>query len=85
MKTLKRILIAIIILISILILISVSALCLLKEKTKNILDDYSSIYTNEKYSEKYLIDNIDIFKQDVLVDANNQSHQIFIDYYYDKL
>lgn len=24
----------------------------------------------------------DIFKQEVLVDANNQSHQIFIDYYF---
>ena len=65
MKILKRVLITILILILVLILISVIALYSLKVKTKNILDDYSSIYTNEKYSEKYLIDNIDVFKQDV--------------------
>lgn len=65
MKILKKILIVLLILILILVLISVIALSSLKTKTKKILDDYSSIYTNEKYSEKYLIDNIDIFEQDV--------------------
>ena len=65
MKILKKVLIGILILIVVLILIIAIALCLLKTKTNKILDDYSSIYTNEKYSEKYLIDNIDIFKQDV--------------------
>ena len=65
MKIIKRILIAILILILVLILISIISICILKSKTNNILDDYSSIYTNEKYSEKYLIDNIDVFKQEV--------------------
>ncbi len=37
----------------------------LKSKTKNILDDYSSIYTNPKYKNAVKIDNIKVFKQDV--------------------
>jgi len=37
----------------------------MKSKTKNIMNDYSSIYTNEKYEQAYYIDNIDVFKQNV--------------------
>lgn len=65
MKIIKKVLIAILILILVLIIISVIAICTLKSKTNNILDDYSSIYTNEKFNKKYLIDNIDVFEQDV--------------------
>ena len=65
MKIIKRILIAILILILVLTLISIISICILKSKTNNILDDYSSIYANEKYQDSILIDNIDVFKQDV--------------------
>ena len=65
MKIIKRILIAILILILVLTLISIISICILKSKTNNILDDYSSIYINKKYQGSILIDNIDVFKQDV--------------------
>ena len=38
---------------------------LLKIKTNSINDDYSSIYKNNKYEQAYLIDNIDVFEQNV--------------------
>ncbi len=65
MKIIKRILITILILILVLTLISFISICILKSKTNNILDDYSSIYINKKYQESILIDNVDVFKQDV--------------------
>ena len=65
MKIIKRILIAILILIVVLILISIISICILKSKSNNILDDYSSIYINKKYQDSILIDNVDVFKQDV--------------------
>ena len=65
MKKLKKVLIAILILILVLILISIISICMLKSKTNNILDDYSSIYINKKYQYSILIDNVDVFKQDV--------------------
>ena len=65
MKIIKRILIAILILIVVLILISIISICILKSKTNNILDDYSSIYIKKKYQDSILIDNVDVFKQDV--------------------
>ena len=65
MKIIKRILIAILVLILVLILISIISICILKSKTNNILDDYSSIYKNKKYQDSILIDNVDVFKQDV--------------------
>ena len=65
MKIIKRILIAILILILVLTLISIISICILKSKTNNILDDYSSIYINKKYQDSILIDNVDVFKQEV--------------------
>ena len=65
MKIIKRILIAILILILVLTLISIISICILKSKTNNILDDYSSIYINKKYQDSILIDNVNVFKQDV--------------------
>ena len=65
MKIIKRILIAILVLILVLILISIISICILKSKTNSILDDYSSIYINKKYQDSILIDNVDVFKQDV--------------------
>ena len=65
MKVLKRVLIAILILLILILLIIIIALGLLKIKTNNILDDYSSIYSDEKYKETYLIENIDVINQEV--------------------
>ncbi len=65
MKIIKRILIAILIIILVLTLISIISICISKSKTNNILDDYSSIYINKKYQDSILIDNVDVFKQEV--------------------
>ena len=65
MKIIKRLLIAILILILVLTLISIISICILKSKTNNILYDYSSIYINKKYQDSILIDNVDVFKQEV--------------------
>ena len=65
MKILKKILTIVLIIVVILTITALIALGLSKSKTNNILDDYSSIYSNEKYKEKYLINNIEVFKQDV--------------------
>ena len=65
MKILKRILIALSIIIALLIIIILIAFTLLKSKTNNMLDDYSNIYTNEKYNNAYLIDSNNLFKQEV--------------------
>lgn len=61
MKFLKGLLIVVIVL----LLVILSAFGLLKIKTNKILDDYSNIYKDEKYQQSYLIDNIDVIKQDV--------------------
>jgi len=65
MKIFKKILCVLLLLLIILIIICIIALCIMKSKTKNIMNDYSSIYTNEKYEQAYYIDNIDVFKQNV--------------------
>ena len=65
MKLFKRVLTVLLVIIVLLLLIVITKLYLLKSKTNNILDDYSSIYTNEKYKDSYLIDTIDVFKQDI--------------------
>jgi len=51
--------------IGILILILLSALIILQIRTDSILDDYSSIYNNEKYASAVFIDNIDVIEQDI--------------------
>ena len=61
MKFLKGLLIVVIVL----LLVILSAFGLLKIKTNKILDDYSNIYKDEKYQQSYLIDDIDVIKQDV--------------------
>ncbi|MBE6158707.1 MAG: hypothetical protein E7159_02660 [Firmicutes bacterium] len=61
MKVLKYI-IAILLVIVLLIIIS---FVINNIKTNSIMDDYSSIYNNEKYSQSYYIDNIDVFEQKV--------------------
>ena len=61
----KKILCVLLLLLIILIVICLIALGIMKSKTKNIMNDYSSIYNNEKYEQAYYIDNIDVFKQNV--------------------
>ncbi len=65
MKKLKKILIALLIIIAILLITILIAFSILKSKTNKILDDYSKVYTNEKYNKAILIDNVNVFKQDV--------------------
>lgn len=65
MKKIKKILIALLIIIAILFITILVAFIILKSKTNKISDDYSKIYTNEKYKEAILIDNINVFEQDV--------------------
>lgn len=65
MKIIKRILIVLLTIIAILFLTILIAFGILKSKTNKMLDDYSKIYTNEKYNKAFLIDNINVFEQDV--------------------
>lgn len=51
--------------IGILCCILITVLIILQIRTNNILDDYSSIYSNEKYKTSVFIDNINVIKQDV--------------------
>ena len=48
-----------------LIVIAVVALGILQIRTSNILDDYSSVYKNEKYKTPIMIDGVDVIRQDV--------------------
>lgn len=65
MNLFKRIIFIILIIFFILLITILVSFKLLKVKTTNILNDYSSIYNNEKYKDAYLINNIDVFKQDI--------------------
>lgn len=51
--------------IGILCCVVITALIILQIRTNNILDDYSSIYSNEKYKTPVFIDNINVIKQEV--------------------
>ena len=48
-----------------LIVIAVVALGILQIRTSGILDDYSSVYENEKYKTPIMIDGVDVIRQDV--------------------
>lgn len=65
MKKLKKIFIAALIIIAILLITILVAFIILRSKTNKISDDYSKVYTNEKYKEAILIDNVNVFGQDV--------------------
>lgn len=49
----------------ILLCVLIAALSFLHIRTTNILNDYSSIYSNEKYEVPVYIDNIDVVNQEV--------------------
>ena len=65
MKIFKKVLIILLIIIATLFLAILITFGVLKSKTNKVLDDYSKIYTNEKYSEAFLIDNVNVFEQEV--------------------
>lgn len=65
MKALKIILISLFSLILIIGLTILIASIIVSNKTNNTNDDYKNIYTNEKYSAAYNIDNIEVFEQKV--------------------
>ncbi len=48
-----------------LIVIAVVALGILQIRTSDILDDYSSVYENDKYKAPIMIDGVDVIRQDV--------------------
>lgn len=43
----------------------IAAFVILQIRTNSMLDDYSSIYSNEKYKTPVYIDNINVIKQEV--------------------
>ena len=65
MKILKKVLIGLGILLAVLLVVIIIALLLNNSKTKKILNDYSKIYKDSKYSEAILIDNVSYIKQDI--------------------
>ncbi len=48
-----------------LVVIAVVALGILQIRTSDILDDYSSVYENDKYKTPIMIDGVDVIRQDV--------------------
>ncbi len=62
---LKRLLTVSLIVIGILILTAAAALILLEVRTNAMLDDYSSVYDNEKYQKKVTTDNVEVITQDI--------------------
>lgn len=47
------------------LIIVLVAFSILSSKSNKILDDYSKIYTNQKYNKSILIDNVNVFEQEV--------------------
>ena len=64
-KGLKITLIIIGVILLILLNICVGAILINNDKTKKMLDDYSNIYTNDKYQEVVSVDNLNYIKQDI--------------------
>ena len=65
MKVFKNIMIVLLVLIIILLFVVLVAFGILGSKTNKILDDYSKMYTSEKYKNSIIIENVNVFKQDV--------------------
>ena len=61
----KKLISVILIIVASLLVLTVAALVILQIRTSNILDDYSSVYENEKYQAPVMIDGVDVIKQDV--------------------
>ncbi len=65
MKILKRILISLVIILASLSLIITIAIIINNVKTDNLYDDYQNIYKDEKYQNKYVIDDVSLVKQEI--------------------
>lgn len=65
MNKLKKILIIVSALISAVLITALVAIAIEDRKTNNILNDYSAVYTNEKYMDPIHIGNIKLVKQDI--------------------
>ena len=65
MKVFRRIIIISAIVLLILAAVTAVSLILLRSRTDGINNDFSAIYTNEKYSEPVYIDGVDVITQDV--------------------
>lgn len=61
----KKLLTAALIVIGVLILTTAAALILLEVRTNAMLDDYSTVYDNEKYQKKVTADNVELITQDI--------------------
>jgi hypothetical protein len=64
-KRRNKLISVILIIVASLLVLTVAALVILQIRTSNILDDYSSVYENEKYQTPVMIDGVDVIKQDV--------------------
>ena len=65
MKTFKKVLIGLGIIIALLVIVILIAFVNVNNKTRNIRNDYSTIYTDSKYQQSLLISNANYIKQDV--------------------
>ena len=65
MKFLKIVLISLFSIVVIIGLTILIASLIVNNKTNSTNDDYKNVYTNEKYSSAYSIDNIEVFEQKV--------------------
>ena len=64
-KRRKTLLSVVLIVVGSLVVLALGALGILKIRTAAILDDFSSVYENEKYRTPVMIDGVDVIKQDV--------------------
>lgn len=65
MKKCKKILVILSCFVLAVVIIAITAIAIEERKTTNILNDYSNVYTEEKYMEPLRIDNVELIKQDV--------------------
>ena len=64
-KRRKKLISVILIIAGSLLVLTVAALVILQIRTSDILDDYSSVYGNEKYQAPIMIEGVDVIRQDV--------------------
>ena len=64
-KRAKKLLTGILAFVGGLIVLVLAAIGILQIRTHTILDDYSSVYENEKYKTPIMIDGVDVIRQDV--------------------